>query len=341
MENPVQVVGGGLAGTLVAARLVAHNRSVVHYAQPLPGEASAVAAGLYNTYTGMELRRTWQADTLLQALEELLAESWMSGARRHVYRVPIFRPFPDASRVNAWTSASLGHPDVALLHQPLRPDILHNPWGGLLIKGLGWVDIPPFLEAITTHLLQTGRYDRRAQTYCYPDTETCTTVFCEGALVNSNPWRPFRALQPLKGEILQLQVPGLTLDRIVNSGVYVLPRPDGSFTVGATYEKEAPHPQPTIAGLQELLARFKHLFPGAAPEVVAHRAGVRATTPDRKPILGRHPERLNFWFLNGLGTKGLLYSPYASKVIVEAILHNSDATIPAPLQVERKALWVS
>ncbi len=40
--------------------------------------------------------------------------------------------------------------------------------------------------------------------------------------------------------------------------------------------------------------------------------GFRPTTPDRRPILGEHPDLKNVIIFNGLGTKGVSLAPYFS-----------------------------
>ncbi|MDX2063769.1 MAG: FAD-dependent oxidoreductase [Bacteroidia bacterium] len=347
MDKPYCVVGGGLAGTLVAARLVASGRAVHHYHQPLPGEASAVAAGLYNTYTGPELRPTWQATTLVEELYALLEAPWAEAARAHVHRVPLYRPFADARTANAWAATAAGNPALELCHSPQHPGQLYNPLGGLRIHGLGWVDIPAFLAALTATAEASGRYLRREEHFAHPALVPETTtygsepyqavIFCEGIGVNANPLRPFRALQPLKGEILTLAPDPGYGPEVVIGGVYVLPRPSGEVVVGATHDKTSADATPTDAGKQLLLSRLQAVYPKATPVVTAHRAGLRPTTPDRKPLVGPHPRYPRLWFLNGLGTKGLLYSPWCSRLLVAALLGGGGA-LPPEIDLGRRAL---
>ena len=62
-------------------------------------------------------------------------------------------------------------------------------------------------------------------------------------------------------------------------------------------------------------------------------AGVRASTPNKKPILGAHPEIENMFVFAGLGSKGLLYSVYLGKALSDYILHGS--AIPKEVSVNR------
>ncbi len=100
---------------------------------------------------------------------------------------------------------------------------------------------------------------------------------------------------------------------IINRGVYVLP-PDsnGRQRVGATYNFQDKLEEITAPARAELLERLDALI--AYPfEVTDQQWGWRPTTPDRRPMLGRHPEHQALIVFNGLGTKGVSLAPHFSK----------------------------
>ncbi|HET9052701.1 MAG TPA: FAD-dependent oxidoreductase, partial [Cyclobacteriaceae bacterium] len=49
--------------------------------------------------------------------------------------------------------------------------------------------------------------------------------------------------------------------------------------------------------------------------ITGQQWGFRPTTPDRKPILGSHPQHKSLVIFNGLGTKGVSLAPYFSEVL--------------------------
>jgi len=52
-------------------------------------------------------------------------------------------------------------------------------------------------------------------------------------------------------------------------------------------------------------------------------AGVRASTPDKMPIIGPHKTVKNLYLLAGLGSKGLLYSAYLADMLIQNITGSS------------------
>ncbi|MBK7816373.1 MAG: FAD-binding oxidoreductase [Sphingobacteriaceae bacterium] len=67
--------------------------------------------------------------------------------------------------------------------------------------------------------------------------------------------------------------------------------------------------------------------------VLEHKAGVRPSTLDRRPIIGQHPLHKNLFVFNGLGTKGVMLAPYFSKKFVHFYL-NKEA-LDAEVDVKR------
>jgi glycine/D-amino acid oxidase-like deaminating enzyme len=57
--------------------------------------------------------------------------------------------------------------------------------------------------------------------------------------------------------------------------------------------------------------------------VLEHFVGIRPTTKDRRPILGKHELEHNMYIFNGLGSKGVLIAPHFSKIMADFILNNT------------------
>ena len=54
-------------------------------------------------------------------------------------------------------------------------------------------------------------------------------------------------------------------------------------------------------------------------QILDHKAQIRATVIDRRPILGIHPKNNRLFILNGLGTRGVLMAPLLSHWLYEFI----------------------
>src|SRR5205823_13943577 len=97
-------------------------------------------------------------------------------------------------------------------------------------------------------------------------------------------------VRPVKGQILTLRgSPDRPLcSRIVASErVYLVPRPDGRVTVGATVDERGFDVQVTAGGVHELLREAYRTLPDVAElELVEARAALRPGTPDNAPLIG-------------------------------------------------------
>ena len=58
-------------------------------------------------------------------------------------------------------------------------------------------------------------------------------------------------------------------------------------------------------------------------KIVAHKASIRPTTIDRRPIIGSHPKYKNIYILNGLGSRGVLIAPTLSHWLYKHIYKGS------------------
>jgi glycine/D-amino acid oxidase-like deaminating enzyme len=88
----------------------------------------------------------------------------------------------------------------------------------------------------------------------------------------------------------------------------------GEWRVGATYNRNDSSSASSEWARTELAGKLEDLihFPYS---IIGQQWGFRPTTPDRKPILGSHPQHPPLIIFNGLGTKGVSLAPYFSEVL--------------------------
>lgn len=346
----ILIVGGGLAGTFLATECLCAGHQVTLMDQPVADSASRIAAGLYNVITGRKAGRTWLAEELLDTLNAFFDRPLLEPLRKHFLSFPIYRVFKSPGEFNDW---SVHSQDAAynnwVRHQPTPrlPDLLHNPLGGLEILPCGWLQTGPFIDEMKILLQQKmglkvlkgrlehanldpsqGRLNHAGHTYVYDDV-----VFAEGVGICTNPWFDWVTVWPLKGQVMEIEVPGLDLDFVLMRKLFFLPKGNNFYTVGATYEREFTETGPTEAGIAELSELVKAAI--KLPfRVVNARAGLRPTTPNRRPVLGTHPEFSRLHVLNGLGTKGVLQGPWAAQML-RRWLDGELADLPKQLDVKR------
>lgn len=161
-------------------------------------------------------------------------------------------------------------------------------------------------------------------------------VFCQGVAATDNPWFRDVRFKPAKGEILTLQISGLSEQRVVHRGVWLAPVGDGFFKAGATYDWTRLDCEPTTAGRDEIIERVR-AFVRLPFEVVGHDAAVRPIHRNQYPILGRHPVHSQLVCFNGLGSKGSLHSPYFARQLVWHLVEGQP--LDADVDVIRKTTW--
>lgn len=348
--DKIVIAGGGLAGTLLAVRLLMKQKQVSLFDAPAPEAASRVAAGLFNVITGRFGAKSWMADTLLPDFEKFTAIPAFASLNQHVHRQEIYRPFLDAGEYNKWLGRT-ADPDYAkwvrLEPNPLLPDRIVNPLGGIMITACGWVDIPAWLAGLRAWCLQQQGFRLFEADLLYetidPHTRQIATeggpigydalVFCEGYKAAANPFFPELPLIPNKGEILVLESAALQLPFVLSRGVYVIPTGDNRYVAGSTYENRFETLTPSPAARQQIEERLAQVI--RQPwQVIAHRAGIRPTTPDRKPILGTHPALDSVHIFTGFGTKGMLLAPHFSEVMAQYLL-DPNYLLPTAVALRR------
>jgi len=132
-------------------------------------------------------------------------------------------------------------------------------------------------------------------------------------------------ITPQRGQIIHLSLPGVDTTAwpviLPFHGHYLVPWPDQRVVVGATREFVGFEPHTTVAGIHEVLAEALRVAPGLADATIGEvRVGLRPSTPDSLPVLGRVPTARNVYLATGHGATGLQVGPYSGKLIADLAL---------------------
>lgn len=320
MEVEYLLIGQGIAGSVLACKLLERGKSFLVIDDPELSNASRVAGGLYNPITGRKMVKTWQADALFKALipfyqqqEEVLKASFF-------HEMPIYRPFFNQHEQNEWMGNSaepaFQHFIKAVHQKPYLPEWVQNPFGGLMLNQSGYLDTKTFVAKLRQVLLEEGKYKAERfdvsqlvnqEKFVYGEVKAQKVIFCEGRLTSENPFFKALPFSPVKGEVLFIRA-NVEIKEIINRGVFMIPLGDGLFKVGSTYEHKNLDESPTPKGEEELIERLMKLIHFDF-DVVDQKAGVRPATKDRKPFMGEHPMVKGMFIFNGLGTKGVSLAP--------------------------------
>ncbi|WP_026951355.1 NAD(P)/FAD-dependent oxidoreductase [Algoriphagus mannitolivorans] len=331
MEIDFLIIGQGLAGTAMAYRLEQEGQKVILFDQAEKNQSSRIAAGLFNPVTGKKMVKSWIAEKLFPELESFYTELERVTHKQFFIRKSIYRPFLSIEEQNEWMGHS-SDPVLDLFIEKIftesQHDEIRDPFGGVLLRHSGWLDIKTYLDSMTDHfgesvkseLFEEELLEKDGEYWKYKGLRARGVVFCNGLDALKSHYFSFLPFAPVKGEILEVQQ-GFDPDWIINRGVFRVPLEDGVFRVGSTYTWHDLDLGPTESAKNELLSKLENLVRVPVEDIKSHRHGIRPATKDRKPFLGKHPKEDGVYIFNGFGAKGVSLIPYFSAMMRDFILH--------------------
>ena len=326
------IVGLGLAGVSFCEELEANSKTYMVLSDNSQN-ASIVAAGLYNPVILKRFTLAWEADKQMPLIAPFYArlEKKLGVALNH--KVAVFRRFASVGEQNDWFQAA-DNPELQpflanKINQNDNP-YLDIPFGLGEVKGTGRIATGSLIEKYSAYLKNKGRYieDTFDGTALQIEKNAVSLngikakriVFAEGFGLARNPFFNYLPLTGTKGELLQIHAPKIQSRHIIKSAVFLVPLGEDCYSVGATYKWKDKTNTPTSGARSELLKKLQ-TFVKADFTVLGQRAGIRPTVTDRRPLVGQHPKYKNLYVFNGMGSRGVMIAPYASRRLYELIEH--------------------
>jgi glycine oxidase len=372
-RNPdVLVVGGGIIGAAIACRLAKDGASVtlldrgtagreaswaaggilapIHLAD-YPAPLAALCAASIRLYEPLvrELRGLSPTDPELRTTGMLILVDGPEGEAEA-------RKVVDWKRRNGQPVERLSREEARAREPALAPDL----GGALLLPDIAQVRnnrmTRALLEAAERRGVQllpdtpvTGflHVPRRVNGVRTPrgDFYAAVTVLAAGA------WSPeiLRPLgidlpvKPIKGQMLLTEAePGFLRHMILEGESYLVPRADGKILIGSTLEDAGFDKTVTLDAAGHLASRAARLVPALARLPLARSwAGLRPSTPDRLPYIGRAPAE-GLVVATGHFRNGILLAPITAELVADLVAGRppsiplepfspSRASSPAPL----------
>lgn len=336
MEIDFLIIGQGLAGTALAYRLEQSGQRIMLLDQPGANQSSRVAAGLFNPVTGRKMVKSWMAERLFPEIEPFYEELEKLTGRQFLIRKKIYRPFLSIEEQNEWMGHS-GDPAIGLFIEKIFTESqypqMKDPFGGVLLKLSGWLNINELLEGMAMHfgrkLLQEdfdeNLLEKTSAGWEYRDISTKNLIFCNGLGAMKSRFFNYLPFAPVKGEILEVEQ-DFDPDFIANRGVFRVQLDKGIYRVGSTYTWHDLDLGPTESAKEEILGKLQELVKVPVQSVLSHKIGIRPATKDRKPFLGKHPLEDSVYIFNGFGAKGVSLIPYFSKMMVEYLIKSQPVS---------------
>lgn len=318
------LIGHGIAGAVLARELRGRGHRVLVYDEPRPDAASRVAAGLMNPVAGKRFALTWRALETLPYAVAYYQQLGQELGTEFLAETTILKVFGSVQEQQQMLARAEQNPWAGFVASidtaPIERPGLLAPHGGAWLRGGGYVRVAELLAALArqgtaegwlreeTFTWENVVSDAAGVAYAPGRVRARQVVCCQGAAALSCPHFSWLPLTPNQGEVLAVEVPGLSEEQVLNRGAYVVPDGAGRFRVGATYRWPPFAPAGSETGENELLARLAGLTP-LPYRVLGLRHGVRPAVRDRRPLLGRHPALPWLSVFGGFGSKGVSLAP--------------------------------
>lgn len=350
------IMGAGIAGLSMAGKLIDCGASVCLIdTGDIASGASGTPLGMANPATGRYGNKVWNAEECLKSITADLELVQDSTSDSFFKNTGILRPAQDekmAERMkenstDGWPEGWCSWLDQKEIHE-INPELNCVQGGMWLPKGIT-VNVGKFLNNKARYLEQKGLVLQAKATYSIDLDSSPFAISIGNEKISAEhiiyatgdktaatePW-DFLPLHPVKGQIAVFETPkAADFDYSISALGYIASISKNRFVAGSTYEHNFDHDQPDEDGLKYLVKRLGKVYPSLFEEAVLVNqwAGVRATTQNRKPFLGSHPEIDRIYVFTGLGSKGLMYSNYMSTLLADHIIE--DHSLPKEISVAR------
>ena len=343
----IGIAGAGLAGRLLAWRLALAGAKVCLFdakRRDALDTASQTAAAMLSPLA--ELAVSDEAVFELGQRSLGLWPNWLAQMATPVY----FRQDGTVVVAHTQDGASLEH-FSRLLHHKLpdackaqvqaldaaalaqcEPALAGRFNGGLFLAGEGQLANDQLMDALATELDRLGVPWHEEKTVesveqnaiVCADQKHAFDVVVDARGIGSKSQLP--TLRGVRGEVLRVECKSVTLQRPVRLmhpryQLYVAPRPNNEFVVGAT-ELESEDAGPvTVRSVLELASALHSLHPAfGEARVLRMSAALRPALDDHRPCVEQH---CGVWHINGLYRHGYLCAPALVDDLQGKLLHDN------------------
>ncbi len=336
------IVGAGLAGTTIAFQLWQKKYKICVINADERYNSSDVAGGIVNPITGRNMQKSWNIDAILPYSKHYY--EMLSSTYKCIFfnEVPILKILDSVEHQNNWESNLSMHENdkyFGNISKHENENII-NPYFVGEIKETFWVNIKEYKNSIKNIIGDDAQIieeqflfsEFKPEHNLYKDIQYKYIIFAEGYKGRYNPYFSAIPWTFAKGELLEIYSPKLNLFNILSKHISIIPLGGDIYKVGATFNWSDMDTIPTEIGKAELIDKLA-LIINSDYNIVAHYAGIRPTSKDRKPIIGRSEDFDNLFIFNGLGSKGVSLAPYYANILIQHII--SKIEIPKEVDTAR------
>lgn len=344
-KNSVDIilVGQGIAGTVLAHELLARGKSILIIDRPELSACSKISAGMYNPVVFKRLTQSWKADELITTLVPFYEKTAQMLGKELLFEREIVKIFSEEQERSFWEKKK--KEEVGKYLEPVSdlpiPEFGPTPFGYGSVKKAGYLDVQQFLS-LSAHyfsgkgILLNERFDHSildlsGDSVQYSGRRAQHIIFCEGYRGSENPYFRFVPFNPAKGELLTVKMEDYHFEKVINKTVFIAPLGNELFRVGSTFKWDNINDETTEGAKEELVENLKKVTTRYF-EIIDHKAGVRPAVDDRRPVIGLHPDHKQIGIFNGMGSKGVMLSPYFAKEFCDHLFEGKALNKEADLK---------
>ena len=355
------VFGAGPSGLSIANALSKKGKSVLLIDPYVSENAPGAPAGLVNPATGRRAKLSWRSrecfDTLNRHLDELEQFAGNNEEQPIISRSGVIRPainekladnFLESLEKYDWPKGWIRwmkRDEVTACNPEIAPN-----HGALYLNNGFTVFADRYLNTYRKFLRNKGvecryeeasyQFNENSRTFSISIQEehysTEHIIIAAGFNAPSFKDWDYLPLHLVKGQIVHFEADeDLSWHHAVSSMGYALRRGKRELVVGSTYEHKFEGLNTTDDAYQRIADKLANMLPNISKRVkkIGQVAGIRVTTPNKLPVIGRHREIDNLCIYTAMGSKGLLFSEYTASLLADHLADNT--AMPDELGTDR------
>jgi len=335
------IIGQGLAGSILAHTLITLGCRVLVIDKRHEGASSKAAAGIINPITGPRLSNSNDFNDYFITAKSYYAKLEYHIKKRVFHNIEQIRQIQNASQ-HDFLKKRLDDPHyqslISLIDNETSSAFKKSNFPTISIKGTAVIDTNNLLHASKCWLTSLNAYQESTFNYAqlisdrnglhYQGIHARHIIFCEGYQAIDNPWLTDLPFKLAKGEILTVtndinKTPMMSWDKWLV--------PQGAIAkLGSNFAWDDLDLTPSEE-IKTTLINSLQKNTDLCANVISHEVGIRPSTRQREPFIGKLSNLDNAYCFNGFGSKGCLLIPHYADLLSKHLLQQS----PLPTRLSK------
>lgn len=353
----ILIIGQGLAGSLLAWKLIKQGLQVMVIDNHHHNSSSQVAAGIINPITGHRVNLTEGFEKFMPVAKQTYNELRETFNQEFLTAIKQQRLIKNLGQQNYYEKrlqqseyqSFIANKSVSSTKENTNNLFRFTEFGIGNIQETYRVNVSILLETLQIWLIEKNAFINKQINYSDLSINTDSInlktnnihitaeqiVFCEGYQAIHNPWLKNLPFKLAKGETLTVELEQSCPD-MLNWGHWLIPKHHKNTAfLGSSYAWNDISSTPSTDIADKLLNSMTK-FTCLTGKIINHQAGVRPSTINRQPLIGVHPDHSRLYCFNGFGSKGCLLIPYyadkltqhfSDKLPLHTVLPNIDTAL--------------